>query len=122
MGLHLTYWPAAFAYGEEWGLDFLVYHAPTFYTVQGHDPTGPFLESISGWAPPAPWKLLSPAYRPTLSEVAQVNAFLQALSLLRKAVHAQPEQSTLLRTQSSSQTYLHLTLPDLQAHVAALRR
>ncbi len=121
LGLHLTYWPAAFAYGEAWGLDFLLYHEPTFQTVQGYTVEGPFLERIGDWAPPPPWKLLSPTYRPTLSQVEKLNAFLHALSSLREAVSAQPEQSSLLRTQGPSKTYLHLSLPDLQAHVATLR-
>lgn len=122
IGLHLTYWPAAFAYGAEWGLDFLLYHEPTLQAMQGVSLEGPFLDSLAGWTPPPPWKLLSAEYRPTSSQVAQMNAFLQALSTLRKAVAVQPEQSSLLRTQSATETYLHLTLPALQAHVATLRR
>lgn len=122
IGLHLTYWPAAFAYGAEWGVDFFLYHEPTLGAVQGCSIEGPFLDSVGDWTPPLPWKLLSPAYRPTLVQAAQINTFLQALTSLRKAVVAQPDQSTLLRTQGTTQTYLHLSLPDLQAHVAALRR
>lgn len=52
LGLHLTYWPAAFAYGEAWGLDFLLYHEPTFQAVQGYTAEGSFLERIGGWTPP----------------------------------------------------------------------
>lgn len=122
LGLHLTYWIGGLAYGEAWGVDFLLLHAEVFQRLHGFLPDGPWAAAIGGWSPPAPWRLLAQSYAPEATHLSYVNRYLAQLSGFRRRLpDLRPEASTLFRTTTSKGSYYHFSLSELQAHVAALR-
>lgn len=121
IGVHLTYWLMGIAYGEAWSADFLLYHERTFWELWGFLPEGQKLPAIGGWAAPAGWSILSAEYRPSTTAIDKANAYLSALQgFRRKLSHYDIERSSLYRTVSGERIFVHLTINDLEKHVATL--
>ncbi|MDW8134061.1 MAG: hypothetical protein RMJ66_03245 [Bacteroidia bacterium] len=117
MGLHLTYWPLGLAYGEEWGLDFLILHEEFFYDLHSYLPEGPWLDKVGDWIPPTPWRLLAPSYHPSLAQIEKFNHYLSRLQSLRKKIGHIPSQSTIFRTVTTKgETYIHFSQKALESY------
>ncbi|MCX7606180.1 MAG: hypothetical protein N2170_02785 [Bacteroidia bacterium] len=122
IGFHLTYWPIGFAYGEDWGLDFLLYHSGIAAELQLPISASHILPALHGWCPPPPWKLLSSDYRPSLELVESLNAFLSSLQRLRKSMPTIWNRSSLVRTVTSEGQYIHPSQKHIDHYVATVRR
>ncbi|MCS6896180.1 MAG: hypothetical protein NZZ60_08570 [Bacteroidia bacterium] len=111
VGLHVTYWPFGLAYGQEWYLDFLLCHTEEFCKIWGYAPLGESLPHISGWSPPAPWKVFAPSYRPSQVALGEINSYLAKLQTFRRKLSDyEPHESNLIKTVAGSRRYIHMNL------------